>query len=260
MKLRNFSFLNNTSDDDKRLLSTFLDWTEMADEKYITKYSAFLDERQCLLCEKVMASVKYENYLLWGGYENAERKMLCVYPQYGDENIIESFPMQAVTFRFRPEDKLSHRDFLGSLMALGISRGCVGDILVNSGSASVFVKDTVVRDVLGITKIGRVGVKTEEGFDAQSVKEPEFREITGTVASLRLDSVLSLALRISREKASALIKGGTVEVSHEKTDQPSRTVEPGDKISAKGHGKFLLRSVDGVSHKDRIHITICKYI
>ena len=260
MKLRNFSFLNDPSDDDKRLLSTFLDWTEMADEKYITKFSAFLDERQCRLCEKVMASVKYENYLLWGGYENAERKMLCVYPQYGNDDIINSYPMQAVTFRYRTEDKLDHRDFLGSLMALGITRGCVGDILVNSGTASVFVKDTIARDVLGISKIGRVGVKAEEGFDPHTVREPEFREITGTVASLRLDSVLSLALRISREKASALIKGGTVEISHEKTDQPSRTVEPGDKISAKGHGKFLLKSVDGVSHKDRIHITICKYI
>ena len=182
---RNFSFLTDITDDDKRLLSRFLDWTEMAEEKYITKHSAFLDERQCRLCEKVMASVKYENYLLWGGYEGAERKMLCVYPQYGDENIIESFPMQAVTFRFRLEDKLSHRDFLGSLMALGITRGCVGDILVNSGSASVFVKDTVVRDVLGISKIGRVGVKTgaqiaaadahlDHGFEALALLVHDF--------------------------------------------------------------------------------------
>ncbi len=259
MKNRDLSFLNDLSNDDKRLLSMFLDWTDLAEEKYITKYSAFLDERQCRLCEKVMASVKYENYLLWGGYNEAERKMLCVYPPYSDD-IINSFPMRSVTFRFRREDKLDHRDFLGSLMALGITRGCVGDILVGMGSASVFVKDTVLLDVLGVTKIGRVGVKADEGFDAQNIKEPEFREITGTVASLRLDSVVSLALRMSREKASALIKSGLAEVSHEKTDQPSRMVEVGNKISVRGHGKFLLKSVDGISHKDRMHITICKYI
>lgn len=260
MKNRDLSFLNDPSDDDKRLLSTFLDWTEMAEEKYITKYSAFLDERQCKLCDKVMASVKYENYLLWGGYKNAERRMLCVYPPYSDENITDTFPMQAVTFRYREEDDLDHRDFLGSLMSLGISRGCVGDILVNRGRTAVFVKDTILRDVMGISKIGRVGVKAEEGFDAGTIREPEFRELTGTVASLRLDSVVSLAVRISREKASALIKGGMVEVSHEKSDQPSKTVEIGDKISVRGHGKFLLKSVDGISHKDRMHITICKYI
>lgn len=260
MSSRDLSFLNDISEDDKRLLSRFLDWTDMAGEKYITKYSAFLDERQCRLCEKVMASVKYENYLLWGGYEGAERKMLCVYPQYGNDDIIGSFPMTAVTFRYRKEDKPDHRAFLGSLMALGITRDSVGDILVGEGSTSVFVKDTAARDVLGISKVGRIGVKPEEGFDAASIKAPEFREITGTVASLRLDCVLALALRISREKAAALIKGGAVEVSHVRTDRVGSQVEVGDKISARGYGKFLVKSVDGVSHKDRLHITVCKYI
>ena len=260
MKNRNFSFLKDISDDDKRLLSSFLEWTEMAEEKYITKYSAFLDERQCMLCEKVMSSVKYENYLLWGGYENAERKMLCVYPDYSDEDIKNTFPMQAVTFRYRKEDKLDHRDFLGALMSLGITRGCVGDILVGEGRTSVFVKDTALQDVRGVSKIGRVGVSIEDGFDTAAIKEPSFREITGTVASLRLDSVVSLALRLSREKAAVLIKGGSVEISHMHCEQISRTVEVGDKISVRGYGKFLIRSVDGISHKDRLHITICKYI
>ena len=68
-----------------------------ADEKYITKFSAFLDERQCQLCEKLMASVKYENYRLWGGYENAARRMLCVYPEYGEAES-EDFPITAITF------------------------------------------------------------------------------------------------------------------------------------------------------------------
>lgn len=260
MGRRELSFLQGLTDEDKRLLSQFLDWTEMAEEKYITKYSAFLDERQCRLCERVMASVKYENYLLWGGYEYAERKMLCVYPRYSDEDIENTFPMRAVTFRYRREDKPDHRAFLGSLMALGITRSCLGDILVGEGSTAVFVKDTAFAEVMGVTKVGRIGVKPEKGFDPTAVREPELREISGTVASLRLDSVVSLALRISREKAAALIKGGAVEVFHARADQPSRAVEVGDKISARGYGKFLLKSVDGVSHKDRLHITVCKYI
>ena len=83
-----------------------------ADEKYITKFSAFLDERQCLLCEKLMASVKYENYRLWGGYENAARRMLCVYPEYGDLVESEDFPITAITLLYRKEDKITHRDIL----------------------------------------------------------------------------------------------------------------------------------------------------
>ena len=78
-----YQFLPDLSEDDIRLLDRVSDWIMAADEKYITKFSAFLDERQCLLCEKLMASVKYENYRLWGGYENAARRMLCVYPEYG---------------------------------------------------------------------------------------------------------------------------------------------------------------------------------
>ncbi|MBP3797731.1 MAG: RNA-binding protein [Ruminococcus sp.] len=259
MKHKDLSFLHDISEEDKRLLSRFLDWTDMAEEKYITKYSAFLDERQCMLCEKVMASVKYENYLLWGGYDDAERRMLCVYPQYSDIDK-NDMPMRAVTFRYRKEDKLSHRDILGSLMALQIKRDQLGDILVGEGASCVFVRDTVADDVMSVSKIGRVGVKAEEGFDSSVIREPEFKEITGTVASLRIDSVVSLALRISREKAAVLIRGGAVEVSHQRTERTDKLVEVGEKFSVRGCGKFLLRSVDGISHKDRAHITICKYI
>lgn len=260
MNRRNFSFLNNITDEDRTLLSRVLDWAETAEEKYVTRCSFFMDERQCGQCEQVLRSVKYENYMLWGGYENAEREMLCVYPPYS-EDIKENFPIVPVTFVYRKEDRLSHRDFLGSLMALQIKRECVGDILVGEGSTAVFLKDTVAQDVLSsLHKIGRVGVKTETGFDINSAPKTEFREISGTVASLRADSVISLALRISREKASTLIIGGSAEINHLKTESPKKIMETGDKFSVRGYGKFLLRSIDGTSKKDRLHITVCKYI
>lgn len=242
------------------MLSHVLDWAETAEEKYVTRYSFFMDERQCGLCGQVLRSVKYENYILWGGYENAERKMLCVYPPYS-EDIKDSFPIIPVTFSYRKEDKLSHRDFLGSLMALQIKRECVGDILVGEGRTAVFLKDTVAQEVLlSLHKIGRIGVKTEMGFDGKAVLKTEFKEITGTVASLRADSVISLALRLSREKASTLIKGGAAEINHLRVDSPKKVMETGDKFSVRGYGKFILRSIDGTSKKDRIHITVCKYI
>ena len=167
MGRRDLSFLNDVSNDDKIMLSRFLDWTEMAEEKYITKYSAFLDERQCMLCEKVMASVKYENYLLWGGYEGAERKMLCVYPQYGDDDIKNSFPMTAVTFRFRNEDRLDHRDHLGSLMALGITRDSVGDILVGDPDGVVVVHPADAAEVAALAR---------DKFEKEQKKLQSYRE------------------------------------------------------------------------------------
>ena len=176
MSHRNLSFLQGITDDDTNLLCKILDWAEAAEEKYLTKFSFFLDERQCGLCTQTLASVKCENYKLWGGYEDAERKILCVYPPYGEVSC-EDFPMKAVTFNYRQEDKLSHRDFLGAIMALQIKRECVGDILVGHGSTSVFVKDTAVADVLSLQKIGRVGVKTSEDVDRLIVPQKEFKEI-----------------------------------------------------------------------------------
>lgn len=259
MKHRDLSFLHNVSDDDRILLNMILDRAEAAEEKYVTRYTFFLNGRERMLCEQVLASVKYENYLLWGGYEEAERTVLCVFPPYSDADI-DAFPIVPVTFTFRKEDKIGHRDILGSLMGLGIKRECVGDILADEGKAAVFVYDTAANDVLAINRIGRVGVKTTIGFDHGLVKEPEMKEITGTVASLRLDCVLSLGLRISREKAAALIKSGAAEVGHVRTDQPKATVKEGDIFSVRGYGKYLFRSIDGTTGKDRIHITICKYI
>lgn len=260
MRKRNFSFLHDITDEDRNLLSKVLDWSEMAEEKYVTKFSFFLDERQCDLCSQVFASVKYENYLLWGGYENAERKLLCVYAPFSELNKTD-FPIVPVTFSYRKEDKLTHRDFLGSLMAMQISRECIGDILVGEGKSCVFLRDTVAGDIMSsVSKIGRTGVKCNVGFDKNIVPVVRFKEITGTVASLRFDSVVSLSLRVSREKAAALIKGGTAEINHVKIYSPDKTVDIGDKFSVRGFGKFTLKSIDGETKKDRLHITVCKYI
>ncbi|MBR1863480.1 MAG: RNA-binding protein [Ruminococcus sp.] len=259
MRKRELSFLHDITDEDRILLNKFLDWSEMAQEKYVRKFSFFLDERQQVLCTKVMASVKFEDYQLWGGREGAERKVLCVYPEYGRPER-EDIPIKAVTFTYRREDRLSHRDILGSLMGLKIDRSCVGDILVGEGKSCIFVVDTVLADVLSVTRVGRTGVKSSEGFDPDLAVTESFKEITGTVASLRFDSILSLGLRISREKAAALIKSGSAEVGHMKADQPKRLLQEGDVFSVRGYGKFIFRSVNGKTGKDRIHITISKYI
>ena len=124
-----YQFLPDLSEDDIRLLDRVSDWIMAADEKYITKFSAFLDERQCLLCEKIMASVKYENYRLWGGYENAARRMLCVYPEYGEAES-EDFPITAITLLYRKEDKITHRDILGFGADMKMPQGvCCASIL-----------------------------------------------------------------------------------------------------------------------------------
>ena len=113
---------------------------------------------------------------------------------------------------------------------------------------------------MSVRKIGRTGVKLALCDRPVQPPEIQYKEINGTVASLRLDCVTALAIRQSREKTAALIRSGLVQTDHEITESPAKMIEEGDVISVRGYGKFLLRSVNGTTAKDRIHITVCKYI
>lgn len=112
-----------------------------------------------------------------------------------------------------------------------------------------------------IEKIGRVGVKCAYAdSDEKIVRNDKFSEISGTVASLRLDCVVGTATRLSREKSCALIRSGSVSVNHGVTESVSDTLKEGDVLSVRGFGRYILSSVGDRTKKDRIHIVIKKYI
>ena len=253
------SFLGQLAAEDKLLAGRITDSIRMCGEKYVTKFTFFLDEHQQMLCRKLLASECFENYLFFGGYEGAQRCILGLFPPYCEADP-SAFPMKAVSFKYRKTDVLTHRDFLGCLMSLGIERNTVGDIIVSEGQAAAFIYDTVVPSVLLIKKIGRVGVEASEGMNGITVPEQKYTSVTGTVASLRLDSVLSVALRLSREKTAALIRSGNVQVNYVVSLLTDTKTAQGDVFSVKGYGKFVLSEVGSVTKKDRIHITVNKYI
>lgn len=260
MKNLNLSFLNNITDEDKILLNQIAEWAFSAENRYLKKFSFFLDERQISICDQVLKSLKYSNYRFYGGYEYADRKILCVYSEY-DKAEKEDFPIIPLAFKYNDSYELSHRDFLGSLMSLNISRNTVGDIIVGKGCAQVFVFDTVSDLILSeVSKIGRVGVNIESNSILAVSNSPEFKEINGTVASLRLDCIVSLALHISREKAKALIISKNVAVNHVTINGTDTLLNLGDVFSIHGYGKFILKSLNGVSKKNRFHVTLNKYV
>ena len=260
MPKNSFSFLENISQQDKLLFVNTLSWAENARDKYVTRFTYFLDERQQKLCKQVLASEKLDNYCFRGGYEGAQRQVMCLLSPCDSAETIE-FPIKCVNFSYRKADELSHRDFLGALMSLKIQRYCVGDIVVGQGSTNVFVLDSVAQLVADeVTKIGRVGVRAELFCDDSITVQVRTQEINGTVASLRADSILSLALHISREKASALIKNKGISIDHITTFKTDSLISEHQTFSVMGCGKFVLESINGVSKKDRIHVTLCKFI
>lgn len=253
------SYYAKLPEDDRILVSHILDMIEICEKSYQPKFSFFLDERQVLLTENVMQEQHCEHYGFFGGYDNASRKVLGIFPPYWDNE--EIYPITALSIKYRESDKLTHRDFLGVFMSRQIKRNMLGDIVVGKGIATVFVYNTV-KDMLmsEISKIGSVGVKITEtdGLDFQI--EQSFTEKTGTVSSMRLDSIVSVATGLSREKSASLIKGGNVTVMYNVVETPSYQMSEGEIFSVRGSGKFIFFSVNGKTKKDRIHITIKKYI
>lgn len=242
---------------DKELLPARIDdLKQICSRTNSPKFTSFLS-----LEEASMAIKRFEpgeRYSLFGGHDDAERVMLGVLPDWCDE---AKFPITAVTFTYRSCDKPSHRDFLGALMALGITRESVGDILVGAGKTVAFVTNDVASFVLTqLTKVGNVGVEISEGCTEPLPSQGQKQEFSVTVASLRIDCVVSSICNLSRNQAVDKIAQGLVYVNSMQITKPTTNIKVQDKITVRQKGKFEIISCDEFSKKGRIILKYNKYI
>lgn len=221
------------------------------------KFFGFISEEQAVLARKCLGSAGCE-YSFFGGYDAAGRVMLGCFPEWDEAR---EFPISAVTFSYRKTDELKHRDFLGSLMALGISRESVGDILIENGRAVAFVTDEISDYIITqLFKIGRVGVTCKSGFTLPLPQSDALADFSDTVSSLRLDCVVSALGGFSRSAAAELIGSGLVTLNSEICEKTVKAVSEGDILNIRGKGKFIIGSLDSRTKKNRIIIKYQKYI
>ena len=200
----------------------------------------------------------------FGGYEDAERKMLVYLPEYLEyDNLYEEdSPLVCLRATFFEADALTHRDFLGALMGAGIARETVGDICVGKGCCDFFVTAEIAPYILqnflsaGRTRVHIASIPLKEA----QIPEPEVKEIKDTVASLRLDSIVSSGFRIGRSLAAQYISAGKAAIDGLPCEKPDKPVNEGMKISIRGLGKIKLQSVNGRTKKDRISVVIHRYV
>ncbi len=239
------------------LKSRIDDTADICEKTGRPKFLGFLSEEEAAFTEKILErrSIKFS---LWGGYDFAQRVMLGCFPDWAEEGT--DFPIAAVTFLYRKADVLRHRDFLGSLMALGLKREAVGDILVEEGRAVTFVAKDVAEYILTqIEKIGRTGVTVEKGFIGPLPEGDTLSENTVTVSSTRADCVVSAISGVSRAQALSLIEAGLVSINSVVTQKATRFVTNGDVITVRGKGKFFIDSADGRTKKNRVVLKYKKY-
>lgn len=251
---------SSLSAEERQFADRIADMAEICDRRGTPKFSAFLDEREQAIARGIPCPAGV-CCGFWGGYPGAERALYYALPDYLDPADPGLYPIRGLTVRYPRQFPLSHRDFLGALMNLRIKREAIGDILVGEGVAVLFLWEPVFQPVLDeLAKVGRVGVTLTPGLPDQLPQAHSFSEISGTVSSLRLDSVTALIIRQGRDSTARLIRSGAVSVNAVVADSVSRHVEPGDKISVRGYGKFIIQEIGAPTKKDRLHITCLKYI
>lgn len=158
---------------------------------------------------------------------------------------------------------LAHKDILGSLMGLGITRQSAGDICPVSDFDAVVAISGKLADFVceELVKAGSDGVTVTVHPDPASfVYSRKFEEISCTVASMRLDGVVSAVTGLSRTRADEYISAGLVQLCGVITDKSASEVSSGDTLTVRGYGKFLIDSTDGLTRKSRIRIKVKKYL
>ena len=246
--------------EDRLLLARIWDKYEQTERKSIPGVTVFLSpgEQQMARAMLNAAGVR-SGYVFDGGYEEAERKILIFLPEWAEEAGEELVFLRA---SFHGEESLTHRDLLGSLMGLGVTRERLGDILVDRHSADLVAAPSLREFFLREwTQAGRVKLTVEEiERTALSVPEAEVKVIRDTVPSLRLDAVAAAAFSMSRGRAAELIAAGRVNVDHAPCVKGDKLLAEGAVITARGLGKAQLAQVGGLSKKGRVGIIVKRYL
>jgi RNA-binding protein YlmH len=252
----------NNEKEEQLLRKRILELARTADNKGINTLTDFLNLNE----QSIFFSMKNElpnvNYELFGGYSDAERKVLCF---YGDDSV-KAFSDYITCIRILPlnkkfSDDLSHRDFLGAILNLGIDRSKIGDILVKEKEGYVFCESVISYFIMdSLDKVKHTNIRCELVSEDTPEIKPNFKEIRGTVSSVRLDSVIAVAFQTSRNSILGLIAGGKVFVDGRLVESNSYMLKENETISVRGYGKFIYKGIQNQSKKGRFYVTILKYI
>lgn len=253
------ALLDHIKDKDQHLvLRKVIDKLERVIQNHAIEYTDFLDPYQRRLCYSIINRFDEVSFIEEGGLETSERKSIIIHPVYIEKNLIES-PIIALridgSFKFK---ELTHRDYLGSLMSLGIKREKIGDILIHKDYGNVITfKEFGDYIRFNLKMINREPVSISEVELSELIEvEEEFIEKIITLSSFRLDAFVSAICNISREKSSTLIKNGYVKVNWQPIDSISKEVSEQDMISIRGFGRVKVSSILGKTKKDRAKVLV----
>lgn len=233
----------------------------------IITYTDFLDLNELHIVHSFQGKNHDGSIVFSGGYEGAERQIAAFLPdalsynETADDTLdypIDCLKISPVSRKF--SEKLTHRDFLGALIHMGIDRSKLGDLVLKDLDCFLFCHSHMTEYILrNLDKVKHTPVKLEQIFDPEEMPQPEFKEIQGTVASVRLDSMIALAFSSSRSSMLGLIEGGKVFVNGRLTLSNGYPLKPQDIVTVRGYGKFRYEGMKATTKKGRCAVIINRY-
>lgn len=246
--------------EEREFIDQVENWRSYVENTYSPKLTDFLDPREQKVLSMIIGEHQEVKFQFFGGHEQAERKRALLYPEYYEADK-EDFNLSLLEVNYPKKFvTIEHPHVLGSLMSLGLNRNKFGDILVVDGEIQ-FVVAAEVEDYvrLQLESIGKAKISLSAvSLDKLIFKEEHWTEITTTVSSLRLDTLIAAIYNFSREKAKTYITQGLVKVNFTLIENVAFICEEGDVFSVRGEGRATIKSMEGRTKKDKWRIVVGK--
>ncbi|MCM1425090.1 MAG: YlmH/Sll1252 family protein [Eubacterium sp.] len=243
----------------QQLKNRILELAEKSYSRSIYTYTPFLSLSQQQIFYAIEDEISYAGYAMEGGSPICERKMI----RFGSpENLgyEESFPiaclkMQPVTPKFA--DALTHRDFLGAIMNLGIERATIGDIFVQEKRGVLFCQEAIAPYLIeNLRQVKHTNMTCRIMEDTAVLQTPEPKEVSLAVSSARIDSVVAKIYHISRSDSLDLFRAGRIFVNGIMMENNSYQLKEEDAVTVRGYGKFLYYGKSGETRKGKERVSV----
>lgn len=254
-------FVPAQNEEERRLMRRVEELCRIAQERGIPRYTGFLSDREQALATAACHRAAFTEFRLWGGYEGAERRILCLEPS----DAWQEEPLAYLQCRAMGGVIPGHREYLGAILGLGLDRACLGDLLPDPQEPAVFYAvvsaDKQSFIAAELTSAGRSPVQVTccDTLPQRLLQGPERVVKEATIPSLRADAVLAAMMHTSRTRAAEYITAGRVEINHLPLRTAHETVYAQDIFTVRGVGRYQLVEIGGKSRKDRIFISFFQY-
>ena len=254
-------------DEEKLILAKLNDKIRLCKTRNRIVNTEFLNMHQEIVIKKELERIKEKNYIITGGYEEAESKVLIIYPEKLTEQIVEqniNSIIRAIKIELPNEQKgkYEHRDYLGTIMQFGLTRERIGDIIVHDDKAYILVlqenAEYIKDSLLATSKFKKSKIEIIDTNEIEA-KEKEFEEIKITINSPRLDNFVSEIAKTSRTETTKLIESELVSINCKVETRQSKNVEQGDVLIIRRKGKFIVDEFKNINRKGKQVVIIKKY-